>query len=207
MQQASEETRFEEAAALRDLISTVEEMEEKQKIAAAEGENIDILAYYAEPPLVAANLFHLRNGRIVDRREYFWEDLFDFQPDEFFSSLLKQIYLDRAVHSQPHPRAGGFRGSRGAGRTAQRKARPQSGDPDAAARAEEGAARSGGDQREARVPAAFPHDEAVVEGHAGGAAGRARVCPSRPSASNASTFRTSRAPTKWPAWWCGKTGG
>ncbi|HYK18130.1 MAG TPA: excinuclease ABC subunit UvrC [Bryobacteraceae bacterium] len=95
MQQASEETRFEEAAGLRDLISTVEEMEEKQKIAAAEGENIDILAYYAEPPLVAANLFHLRNGRIVDRREYFWEDLMDFQPDEFFSSLIKQIYLDQ----------------------------------------------------------------------------------------------------------------
>jgi excinuclease ABC subunit C len=73
----------------------VEEMEEKQKIAAAEGENIDILAYHAEPPLVAANLFHLRNGRIVDRREYYWEDLLDFQPDEFFSSLLKQIYLDQ----------------------------------------------------------------------------------------------------------------
>jgi excinuclease ABC subunit C len=70
-------------------------MEEKQKIAAADGENIDILAYYAEPPLVAANVFHLRNGRIVDRREYFWEDLFDFQPSEFSSSLLKQIYLDQ----------------------------------------------------------------------------------------------------------------
>jgi len=95
MQRAAEDTRFEEAAALRDLMSTVEEMEEKQKIAAAEGENIDILAYYGEPPLVAANLFHLRNGRVVDRREYFWEDLFDFQPSEFFSSLLKQIYLDQ----------------------------------------------------------------------------------------------------------------
>jgi excinuclease ABC subunit C len=94
MQKASEEQRFEEAAGLRNLISTVEEMEEKQKIAAAEGENIDILAYHAEPPLVAANLFHLRNGRIVDRREYYWEDLFDLQPDEFFSSLLKQIYLN-----------------------------------------------------------------------------------------------------------------
>jgi excinuclease ABC subunit C len=95
MQRAAEDTRFEEAAALRDLMSTVEEMEEKQKIAAAEGENIDILAYYSEPPLVAANLFHLRNGRVVDRREYFWEDLFDFQASDFFSSLLKQIYLDQ----------------------------------------------------------------------------------------------------------------
>jgi len=94
MRQASEDTHFEQAAGLRDLVSTVEEMEEKQKIAAAEGENIDILAYHAEPPLVAANLFHLRNGRIVDRREYYWEDLFDFQPDEFFSSLLKQIYIN-----------------------------------------------------------------------------------------------------------------
>src|SRR5277367_89534 len=94
MRQASEDTHYEQAAGLRDLVSTVEEMEEKQKIAAAEGENIDILAYHAEAPLVAANLFHLRNGRIVDRREYYWEDLFDFQPDEFFSSLLKQIYLN-----------------------------------------------------------------------------------------------------------------
>jgi excinuclease ABC subunit C len=93
--EASEATRFEEAAALRDLIATVEEMEEKQKIAAADGDNIDILAYYAEPPLVSANLFHLRNGRIVDRREYFWEDVVDFDPGEFSSSLLKQIYLDQ----------------------------------------------------------------------------------------------------------------
>jgi len=92
---AAKEMRFEEAASLRDLASTVEEMEQKQKIAAVEGENIDIFGYYAEPPLVSANLFHLRNGRIVDRREYFWEDLFDFQPAEFISSLLKQVYLDQ----------------------------------------------------------------------------------------------------------------
>jgi excinuclease ABC subunit C len=95
MEAASAEMRFEEAAGLRDLMSTVEEMEEKQKIAAAEGDNTDIFAYYAEPPLVAVNLFHLRNGKIVDRREYFWEDQTEFEPGEFFSSLLKQIYLDQ----------------------------------------------------------------------------------------------------------------
>jgi excinuclease ABC subunit C len=95
MQTASIEQRFEEAASLRDLMTTVEEMEQKQKIAAAEGENIDIFAYYAEPPLVAVNLFHLRNGQIVDRRELFWEDQPDFEPSEFFSSLLKQIYLEQ----------------------------------------------------------------------------------------------------------------
>jgi excinuclease ABC subunit C len=92
---ASQEMRFEEAAGLRNLIATVREVEEKQKIAAAEGDNIDIFAYYAEPPLVAVNLFHLRNGRIVDRRELFWEDQHEFDPGEFCGALLKQVYLNQ----------------------------------------------------------------------------------------------------------------
>src|SRR6204780_5349215 len=92
---ASEETRFEEAASLRDLLTTVEEIEEKQKMAAAKGDDVDIFAFYTEPPLVALNLFHLRNGQIVDRREFFWEDQADFDEPLFFSSLLKQLYLDQ----------------------------------------------------------------------------------------------------------------
>jgi excinuclease ABC subunit C len=95
METAAEETRYEEASGLHDLMITVEEMEQKQKIAAAEGENTDIFAYYAEPPLVSVNLFHLRGGKIVDRREFFWEDQIDFDAADFFESLLKQIYLDQ----------------------------------------------------------------------------------------------------------------
>jgi excinuclease ABC subunit C len=95
METASQEMRFEEAGGLRDLLTTVEEMDQKQRIAAAEGSNTDIFAYYAEPPLLAVNVFHLRNGHIVDRREFFWEDQMDFEPSEFVSSLLKQLYLDQ----------------------------------------------------------------------------------------------------------------
>ena len=95
MESAAEQMRFEEAASLRNLVTTVREVAEKQKMAAAEGENIDIFAYYAEAPLIAVNLFHLRNGRIVDRREFFWEDQHDFEPGEFFGALLKQVYLNQ----------------------------------------------------------------------------------------------------------------
>jgi excinuclease ABC subunit C len=95
MQQASADMRFEEAASLRNLVTTVREVDEKQKMAAADGDNADIFAYYAEPPLVAVNLFHLRNGRVVDRREMFWEDQEGFQESEFFEALLKQIYLNQ----------------------------------------------------------------------------------------------------------------
>jgi excinuclease ABC subunit C len=95
METASVEMRFEEAASLRDLLATVEEIEQRQKMAAAKGDDVDIFGCYAEPPLVALNLFHLRHGQIVDRREFFWEDQEEFDEPQFFSSLLKQLYLDQ----------------------------------------------------------------------------------------------------------------
>ncbi|HXJ13496.1 MAG TPA: excinuclease ABC subunit UvrC [Candidatus Limnocylindrales bacterium] len=91
---AAEGERFEEAASYRDLLRTLDDIEERQRIASAQGDDTDVLAYYAEPPLVAANLFHLRAGRVVDRREFYWEDLEDFDPHEFVPSLLKQLYLE-----------------------------------------------------------------------------------------------------------------
>jgi excinuclease ABC subunit C len=96
MAKAADEERYEAAATYRDLIRTVEEIEERQKIAAAQGDDTDVLAWHAEPPQVAVNLFHLRGGRAVDRRDFYWEDLDEFEPAEFLSSLLKQLYLESA---------------------------------------------------------------------------------------------------------------
>lgn len=103
MTTAADKELFEQAAAYRDLLRTLEEIEERQRIAAAQGDDTDVFAYYAEPPLVAANLFHLRGGRVVDRREFYWEDLEEFDPKEFVPSLLKQLYLEaeylpKAIH-------------------------------------------------------------------------------------------------------------
>ena len=94
MMAAAGQERFEEAAAYRDLLRTLEDIEERQRIAAAQGDDTDVIGYYAEPPLVAANVFHLRGGRIVDRREFYWEELEEFDPHEFVPSLLKQLYLE-----------------------------------------------------------------------------------------------------------------
>src|SRR5712664_3622277 len=103
MAAAAEQELFEQAAAYRDLLRTLEDIEERQRIAAAQGDDTDVFAYYAEPPLVSANLFHLRGGRVVDRREFYWEDLKEFDPHEFVPSLLKQFYLEaeylpKAIH-------------------------------------------------------------------------------------------------------------
>jgi excinuclease ABC subunit C len=95
MEAAAEATRFEEAASLRDLLTTVEEIEQRQKMAAVRGDDVDIFGVYAEPPLIAVNVFHLRNGQIVDRREFFWEDQAEFDEPQLFSTLLPQLYLDQ----------------------------------------------------------------------------------------------------------------
>ena len=93
MLQASADLKFEKAAGLRDLITTVEEITEKQRMAAAEGRDIDLVGIHAEPPLVAANIFHVRNGRVVDRREFYWEEVETFDESQFLASLLPQVYL------------------------------------------------------------------------------------------------------------------
>jgi excinuclease ABC subunit C len=103
MTAASEAERYEEAARYRDQISTLEQLRERQKMAASEARDADYFGFHQEGPLVAVNLFHVRGGRVADRREFFWEDLDQFEPASFFSSLLKQLYLDQpylpdAVH-------------------------------------------------------------------------------------------------------------
>ena len=109
MEQAAEQQEYERAAKYRDLLATVEQLHEKQRMAAAEGDDADVFGYHYENQMLAVNLFHMRGGRVLDRREFFWEDLPEFafaggqnsggdegfHPSEFFSALLKQVYIDQ----------------------------------------------------------------------------------------------------------------
>ena len=67
-----------------------------------------MLAWHAEPPLVAVNLFHLRGGRVVDRRDFYWEDLAEFEPGEFLLLAFEAALSGRGVPASLHSRAHGF---------------------------------------------------------------------------------------------------
>jgi excinuclease ABC subunit C len=101
MMTAAENEQFELAAKYRDLISTVEQLQDKQRIAAAEGDDADVFGFHYENGMLAVNLFHMRGGRILDRREFFWDKIpyleigAQFEPGEFFSSFLMQLYSDQ----------------------------------------------------------------------------------------------------------------
>jgi excinuclease ABC subunit C len=94
MLHASEDLRYELAAKYRDLRKTVIKLSEQQKMATTGESDIDIFGYYREGKRLALQLFTMREGDIVGRREFFWEDLpeADFNPAEFLSEVLAQYY-------------------------------------------------------------------------------------------------------------------
>ena len=116
MTAAAEAQQFEAAAKLRDQLSTIHQLQEKQRAATAEqGDDTDVFGFHFEDGSLAVNLFHVRSGKIVDRREFFWEDMPElleagvgsaegkgesseeppFHAGSVFSSLLKQLYIDQ----------------------------------------------------------------------------------------------------------------
>jgi len=99
MIEASEDTRYELAAKYRDLRKTVVRLSEQQKMATTSESDVDIFGYYREGQRLALQLFTMREGHIVGRREFFWEDLpyDEFDPAEFLSEVLAQYYASDYV--------------------------------------------------------------------------------------------------------------
>ena len=104
MEQASDEMRFEMAAKYRDLRKTVFAIAEHQKMATSPDKDVDIFGYYREGARVALQLFTMRDGKMVGRREFFWEDLpeDDFDPQTFLGEVLAQYYSTDYVAREIH---------------------------------------------------------------------------------------------------------
>src|SRR5256884_1819989 len=104
MMQSSEEMRYEMAAKYRDMRQTVLALAEQQKMATSPDRDVDIFGYYREGARLALQLFTMREGKIVGRREFFWEDLpeDDFNPSAFLSDVLTQYYSTDYVPLEIH---------------------------------------------------------------------------------------------------------
>jgi excinuclease ABC subunit C len=94
MYRAAEDERYEVATYYRDLIRTVERIQAEQQVASAIDEEMDVWGLYEEGGDVAAQLFVIRDGSVVDRRELFWEKVGAYQPGYFLSEILQRYYQD-----------------------------------------------------------------------------------------------------------------
>jgi excinuclease ABC subunit C len=105
MLRASDEMKFEMAAKYRDLRKTVLAVSEQQKMATSPDRDVDIFGYYREGARLALQLFTMREGKIVGRREFFWEDLpadDEFDPAKFLGEVLTQYYSSDYVPREIH---------------------------------------------------------------------------------------------------------
>jgi excinuclease ABC subunit C len=105
MEAAAEAEQFELAARLRDQIVTVHQMQDKQRMATADNEDADVFGYHYENEMLAVNLFHMRSGKIVDRRDLFWEDLPESLLDTLTEVVAEADELETIPRMEPDPGA------------------------------------------------------------------------------------------------------
>jgi excinuclease ABC subunit C len=94
MYRSAEEESYELATYYRDLIRTVERIQAEQQVASAEEEDLDVWGLYEEGGDVAVQLFVIRSGNVVDRRELFWEKVPDYERSYFLAEVLQRYYQD-----------------------------------------------------------------------------------------------------------------
>jgi len=105
MEAAAEAEQFEAAARLRDQIVTVHQMQDKQRMATTDNEDADVFGYHYENEMLAVNLFHMRSGKIVDRRDFFWEDLPESLLDAAIEAVAEVDELEAIPRIEPDPAA------------------------------------------------------------------------------------------------------
>lgn len=92
MQQASMELRFEEAASLRDTIRDIERIGERQKITGSSGEDKDIIALDHDGTDAVAQVFFVRDGKMIGREHFYLKVNVWDRPEEILQSFIKQFY-------------------------------------------------------------------------------------------------------------------
>ena len=92
MQQASEALQFEEAIHYRELLSSVKQVAQKQKITDTQGEDKDILALSKDETDAVVQVFFVRDGRLIGREHFYMTEVSESTTSEILTSFVKQFY-------------------------------------------------------------------------------------------------------------------
>lgn len=92
MQQASEELEFEKAIEYRELLNSVKQIAQKQKITNSDGEDKDILAVATEHDDAVVQVFFIRGGRLIGRDHFYMKVIKGEEKSEILENFIKQFY-------------------------------------------------------------------------------------------------------------------
>lgn len=94
MRQSAKNKRFEKAAHLRDQIKSLEVIEEKQKAIFAKKVDWDFISYFQTADKSCVNVFAIRKGKLIDRKNFILEETQNKAPREIISAFIENYYLE-----------------------------------------------------------------------------------------------------------------
>lgn len=92
MGKASENLEFEKAAEYRDLIGSVKQIANKQKITNTDQVDRDIIAFARDKDEAVVQTFFIRNGKLIGRDNFHLSGVEDEEDSDIMASFLKQFY-------------------------------------------------------------------------------------------------------------------
>jgi excinuclease ABC subunit C len=96
MQQAAGHKKFERAASLRDQLRSLQIIEERQKVIFAQKVNWDFISIFQTTDKSAVNVFVIRNGLLLDRKNFILENTQNQQEAEIIKAFLQKYYLENS---------------------------------------------------------------------------------------------------------------
>lgn len=103
MQAAAENMEFEHAAKLRDDIEALRKAFERNAVVLSDSVDADLFAFHEDELEAAAQVFHVRSGRIRGQRGWIVERVEDLSAPEMVEQLLQQVYGESAVTMASSP--------------------------------------------------------------------------------------------------------
>lgn len=95
MKEKAANQEYEEAANLRDTITAIERISQKQKVSNITENDIDVIGLAKNDISVCVEIFFVRKSKMIGREHYFFNDLKDVSNEEILSSFIKQYYLTK----------------------------------------------------------------------------------------------------------------
>ena len=89
---AAQEMEFEEAAKYRDLLNSVKQVSQKQKITDSVGEDKDVIALYQDEAEAVVQVFFIRDGKLIGREHYYMMHVAGQKKPQILEDFIKQFY-------------------------------------------------------------------------------------------------------------------
>jgi excinuclease ABC subunit C len=98
---ASEATDYERAAKIRDRLTAIHQVLEKQQMVGAQEDDIDVIGIAQDEITAAVQIFFVRKGRVIGRNGFVLDKVEDVSPELLVDRILENVYGDEPALGIP----------------------------------------------------------------------------------------------------------